>query len=221
MINKKIKTFLNLLAISSCAILLTGCATLSYSGDDYTQTNLQTVKTNEDLVFNTYKKTTGNVNVKVGITKTPVPEILALYVQVENLSYETPYVFKVEDLRLSNDNQELQFITSSNYLSIYNNQEASSMAAMSSMSHAITSMTGMNTNMNEYNASMMQNSAQQSNQSAFAHLEAVGNQISKHSIKHSSTISPRRSQYFYFFFEDMDLFPVYVKYKDLTYQFQL
>ncbi|MBQ8634685.1 hypothetical protein IJ425_00845 [bacterium] len=217
----KFKSFFNFFAISAMAVLLAGCATLSYTGEDYTQSNLQTVKTNEDLVFNTYKKTTGNVNVKVGITKTPVPEILALYVQVENLSYETPYVFKVEDLRLSNDNQELQFITSSNYLTIYNNQEASSMAAMSSMSHAITSMTGMNTNMNEYNASMMQNSAQQSNQSAFSHLEAIGNQISKHSIKHSSTISPRRSQYFYFFFEDLDLFPVYVKYKDLTYQFQL
>ena len=219
--NKKLKFALNLFLLSSMAIFLSGCATLTYSGEDYSQTNLQTIKTTEDLVFNTYKKTTDNANIKIGISKTPVPEILALYVQVENLSYETPYVFKVEDLRLSNDEREMQFITTSNYLSIYNNQEASSMSAMSSMSHTITSMTGMNTNMNEYNASMMQNSAQQTNQSAFSHLENIGNQISKHSIKYSSTISPRKSQYFYFFFEDLDLFPVYVKYKNLNYQFQL
>jgi len=219
--NKKLKFALNLFLLLSMTIILSGCATLTYSGEDYSQTNLQTIKTTEDLVFNTYKKTTDNANIKIGISKTPVPEILALYVQVENLSYETPYVFKVEDLRLSNDQRELQFITTSNYLTIYNNQEASSMSAMSSMSHAITSMTGMNTNMNEYNASMMQNSAQQTNQSAFSHLENIGNQISKHSIKYSSTISPRKSQYFYFFFEDLDLFPVYVKYKDLNYQFQL
>ena len=220
-IMKKIKVIGCLLFLACVATFLSGCATLTYVGEDYSQNNLQTVKTTEDLVFNTYKKTTDNANIKIGITKTPVPEILALYVQVENLSYETPYVFKVEDLRLSNAQREIQFISSNNYLSIYNNQEASSMAAMSSMSHTITSMTGMNANFNEYNTSMMQNAAQQTNQSAFAHLEQIGNQISKHSIKHSSTISPRRSQYFYFFFEDLDSFPVYVKYKNLNYQFEL
>ena len=73
----------------------------------------------------------------------------------------------------------------------------------------------------EFNTTMMQNSAQNANKSAFSHLELLGNQISKHSIKHSSTISPRRSQYYYFFFEDLDSFPVYVKYKDLNYSFQL
>ena len=144
-----------------------------------------------------------------------------MYVQVENTSYETPYVFKVEDLKLSTPQREMQFITSNNYLSIYNNQEASSMAAMSAMSGALTNMTGMNANMNELNQTMMQTAAQQSSQSAFAHLEAVGNQIAKHSIKHSSTISPRRSQYFYFFFEDIDSYPVYVDYKGLKYQFEL
>lgn len=207
--------------LTFATFFLGGCATLTYSGEDYNQTNLQTIKTAEDFVFNTYKKTQDNANIKIGISKTPVPEILALYVQVENLSYETPYIFKVEDLRLSNNERELQFITSNNYITIYNNQETSSMSAMSNMSHAITNMTGMNANMNEYNTTMMQNSAQQSNQSAYSHLETIGNQISKHSIKYSSTISPRKSQYFYFFFEDLDLFPVYVKYKNLSYQFQL
>ena len=217
----KIKSIFCLAILSCFAMFFSGCATLSYVAEDYTSNNLQTVKTTEDLVFNTYKKTTGNVNVKMGISKTPVPEILALYVQVENLSYETPYVFKVEDLRISCDVREMQFITSENYLSIYNTQEASSMSAMSTMSHAITNMTGMTANMTEFNTTMMQNSAQSANRSAFSHLEAIGNQISKHSIKHSSTISPRRSQYFYFFFEDLDSFPVYVKYKDLDYSFQL
>lgn len=203
------------------ALFFAGCATLNYSGEDYSENNIQTIKTSEDFVFNTYKKTLNNANIKIGISKTPVVEILALYVQVENLSYETPYVFKVEDLTISNDNQNLQFITSNNYLNIYNNQEASSMAAMSAMSASLTNMTGMTANMNEMNQSMLQNSAQESNKSAFSHLEQIGNQITKHSIKHSSTISPRRSQYFYFFFEDLDEYPVYVNYKGLKYQFKL
>jgi len=217
--NMKKAFSLTLLGILS--LFIGGCATLTYSGEDYNQNNLQTVKTTEDLVFNTYKKTLGNANIKMGISKTPVPEILALYVQIENLSYETPYTFRVEDLHLSNDVTQLQFITSDNYLSIYNNQEASSMAAMGAMSATLTNMTGMTANMNEFNQSMIQNSAQESNKSAFSRLEEVGVQISRHSIKHSSTISPRRSQYFYFFFEDMDSFPVYVNYKGLKYQFSL
>ena len=203
------------------AVFFSGCATLDYTGDDYSSSNLQTVKTTEDLVFNTYKKTIDNVNVKIGISKTPVPEILALYVQVENLSYDLPYTFKVEDLRLSNNQSYIPFITSNNYLNIYNNQEASSMAAMSSVGASISNMTGMTANMNEFNQSMMQTSAQQSTDTTFSHLERIGNQISKHSIKHSSTISPRKSQYFYFFFEDLDNFPIYVKYRTLSYQFNL
>lgn len=216
-----IKTFLSFAFLACSSLILSGCATLSYTGEDYSQNNMQTVKTTEDLVFNTYKKSLGNVNVKVGISKTPVPEILALYVQIENLSYETPYVFKVEDLRLSNDEREMQFITTNNYLNIYNNQEASSMAAMGAMSATLTNMTGMTANMNEFNSTMMQNSAQQSSASAFSRLEAIGEQISRHSIQYSSTISPRRSQYYYFFFEDLDIFPINVTYKGLKYQFNM
>ena len=92
----KIKSIFCLAILSCFAMFFSGCATLSYVGEDYSQNNLQTVKTTEDLVFNTYKKTTGNVNVKMGISKTPVPEILALYVQVENLSYDHRMFLKLK-----------------------------------------------------------------------------------------------------------------------------
>ena len=91
------------------------------------------------------------------------------------------------------------------------------MAAMGAMSATLTNMTGMTANMNEMNQSMLQNSAQESNRSSFSRLEEIGNQITQHSIKHSSTISPRRTQYFYFFFEDFGVFPVNVEYKGLKY----
>ena len=216
MFMKKIKS---LLLILCAPLFLFGCATSSYVGDDYNANNLQTIKTDADMVFDVYKKTTNGANIKIGISKTPVPEVLALYVQVENLSYETPYIFKVEDLKLYNTTGEQRFITSSNYLDIYQNQEASSMAAMSSMGSTLSNMTGMTANYNEVNQTMLQNAAEQTNKSAFSQLEAIGNNISKHSIKHSSTISPRKSQYFYFFFEDQDAFPISVKYKNLSYSF--
>ncbi len=209
------------LLLSLIALLLTGCATLNYIGEDFDENNIQTIKTQEEFVFNTYKKTLDNTNFKIGISKTPVAEILALFVQVENLSYETPYVFRVEDLRIADPNKELLFITSSNYLNIFQTQEASSMAALGAMSSTLTTMTGMSTNYNDFNQTMVQNSAQETNKSAFSRIEQMGNQILNHSIKVSSTISPRKSQYFYFFFEDPGNYPIKVRYKDLSYEFNL
>lgn len=215
------KTAIKLAVLSCIALLLSGCATLTYTGEDYSADNIQSVKTNEDFVFNTYKKTLDNANFKLGISKTPVPEILALYVQIENLSYETPYTFRVEDLRVSNSDEELKFVTTANYLSIYQNQEAASMAAMSNLGSTLTNMTGMMANYNDYNQSMAQTSSEEANKSAFNRIEQIGNQINAHSIKVSSTISPRRSRYFYFFFEDKDKYPIFVNYKNLQYSFKL
>ncbi len=203
------------------SFLMCGCSTLSYTGNDYVATNNENVKTQEDFLFNTYKKTSGNVNVKMGISRTPVPELLALYVKIENLSYETPYVFKVEDINIKNPSGNIQFITSNNYLSIWQNQENASMSAMGNISSTITNMTGMNANYNEFNQTMVQNSAEETSKSAYNYLEAKGNQILKHTVKTSTSISPRKSQYYYFFFEDTDKFPITVKYKDLVYQFNL
>ena len=209
-------------AVLLCSmIFMSGCSTLDYVGEDYNVSNKQTVKTQEDFVFNVYKKSLSNANVKVGISKTPIMEILALYVQIENLSYETPYIFKVEDLSLSDPAKPLQFITSNNYLSIWQSQETNSMNSLSAMGSTIQNMSGMNANYNEINQTMIQNTTQQTNQSAYNRLEMTGNRILKHSVKHSSTISPRKSQYFYFFFEDPQKYPLTVKYKGLSYQFNL
>ncbi len=209
------------LALFLFSIMLFGCTSLDYTGEDYKTIDSQTVKTSEDFVFNTFKKSVDNVNVKVGISKTPVQEILALYIQIENLSYETPYTFKVEDLRLSDGDGEIQFITSNNYLSIYQTQESSAMNSMSSMGATFSNMAGMTTNYNEMNQSMVQNASETANRDAFLKMEQLGNRILKHSIRVSSVISPRRAQYFYFFFQDKEKYPINVKYKTLNYRFNL
>lgn len=214
---KKIK-FLVLFLLS---FMLFGCASLDYTGEDYQSENKQTIKTSEDFVFNTYKKTIDNANIKIGIAKTPVQEILTLYIQVENLNYETPYTFRVEDLRVYDTSGEIQFITSNNYLSIYQQQESAAMTAMSTMGATFSNMAGLTTNYNEMNQSIVQNASEMSNKDAFSRMEDLGNRILKHTIKVSSVISPRKSQYFYFFFEDKDNFPLSVKYKTLDYQFKL
>lgn len=215
------KKIIGLIVLFTVMVFVCGCSTLEYVGEDYNVSNKETVKTSEDFIFNVYKKSLQNANVKIGISKTPIMEVLALYVQIENLSYETPYIFKVEDLFISNPDKNLQFITSNNYLSIWQNQETSSMSSLSAMGSTLQNMTGMTANYNEMNQSIIQNTAQETNKSTYSRLETVGNSILKHSVKYSSTISPRRSQYYYFFFEDLQKFPITVRYKNLTYQFNL
>ena len=215
------KKIFGIFALLCSMLFISGCSTLDYVGEDYNVSNKQTLKTQEDFVFNVYKKSLSNANVKVGISKTPIMEILALYVQIENLSYETPYVFKVEDLQLSDPSKQLQFITSNNYLSIWQTQESNSMNSMSVMGSTIQNMSGMNSNYNDINQAVIQNSAQQTNESAYNRLEVLGNRILKHSVKYSSTISPRKAQYYYFFFEDPQKYPLTVRYKGLSYQFNL
>lgn len=206
--------------ICSFGFLLCGCSTLTYVGEDYTPNNIQTIKTNEDFIFNTYKKSLTNANIKIGISKTPIPEVLAIYVQIENLTYETPYIFKVEDLRVYNPEKEMQFISTTNYLNIYQAQEANSIAAGSAVGGNLTNMIT-NYNATEYNQTSIQHTNQEANSSAFSRMEELGNQISKHSIKYSSSISPRKSQYYYFFIENLEKYPIRVNYKNLNYQFNL
>lgn len=202
------------------SFLMCGCTSLNYSGDDYSSANVQEIKTNEEFLFKTYKKTDNNINLKVGISKTQIPEILAIYVQVENLAYETPYIFKVEDLEVYNPDGIVQFISSNNYLNIYQTQEASIMASGSTIGANLANMTNMMSNYTtDFNQTAMQNKSSQISEDTFSRIDTIGQQILKHSIKYSSTISPRKSQYYYFFIEDLDKYPLKIKYKDLIYQF--
>ena len=213
--------FLKFLVLFLFSVVLFGCTSLDYTGEDYKTVVSQTTKTSEDFVFNTVKKPLNNINVNVGISKTPVQELLVLYIQIENLSYETPYTFRVEDLRVSDSDGDIQFITSNNYLSIYQTQEANSMSSMGTMGATLTNIAGMTSNYNEINQSIMQSTSQASNQDAYSKMEDLGNKILKHSIKVSSVISARKSQYFYFFFQDKEKYPINVNYKSLNYQFNL
>ena len=214
---KKIFLFFILLFLP---LFVCGCSTLTYVGDDYSCYNSSTVKTSENFVFNVYKKSIDDANIKIGISKTPIMEVFALYIQIDNYSYELPYLFKVEDLILSAKNVNIPFIPTANYLNIWQNQEAASMAQMGSMGAALTTMTGMMTNYNEINQGTMQNAAQQTTNSVFNGMEILGNQISAHSIKVSSLINPRRTRYFYFFFENPNE-EINVKYRNLDYKFKI
>ena len=95
------------------------------------------------------------------------------------------------------------------------------MGSMSAMGATLSNMTGMTANYNEMNQSLIQNASEATNKDAYLKMEELGNRILKHSIRVSSVISPRKVQYYYFFFQNREKFPINVKYKTLNYQFNL
>ena len=88
--------------------LLTGCASVSYVGSDYNKENVRNVQTREDFYFSTYKKTSQkeNIDMSVGLGKTPLMEVLVFYVAITNKS-ATPYATYLKDYLITNSKGNL------------------------------------------------------------------------------------------------------------------
>ena len=74
-----------ILSVFSLALFLTGCTSLNYVDDDFDETKVSTVQTNEMFNISTYMKTSGNQTVKMGISQTPLEGAMVLFVQIKNL----------------------------------------------------------------------------------------------------------------------------------------
>ena len=80
--------------LAGSMMIFTGCTSLSYVGDDFDSKNSATVQTNELFTFSTYNKTSNeeNIAMKVGVSKTPLPDALVVYVGVQN-NTAADYIF--------------------------------------------------------------------------------------------------------------------------------
>ena len=92
--------FLTMLLAGSMAIL-TGCTSLSYVGDDFDSKNSATVQTSELFTFSTYNKSSNeeNIDMKVGVSKTPLPDALVLNVDIKN-NTAADYIFYLKDMKI-------------------------------------------------------------------------------------------------------------------------
>ena len=112
-----------ILSVFSLALFLTGCTSLNYVDDDFDETKVSTVQTNEMFNISTYMKTSGNQTVKMGISQTPLEGAMVLFVQIKNNS-DMLYRFNVEDIYVESPIGEISFITPSSYIEAYQNYEA-------------------------------------------------------------------------------------------------
>lgn len=224
-VNRFKKTTLALGAVLIGALALSGCSTLSYVGDDYNAKNSAFIQTDEMFYFSTYNKTSTDedISMRVGVSKTPVPDILATYVQINNNSTTNDYVFYTKDFVISANNAPVELITSSNYLGAYQSSQAGALASMSQASSTIGNIANIaNTYQRLNQTSPVAESANvSSNDGAYKQISAVVEGISQHTINNAAVIKPKENKFFYIFIKDPAMYPIKVDYKDLTYSFMV
>ncbi len=220
-----VNRFFMLGAIILSALALGGCSTLSYVGDDYNAKNSAFIQTDEMFYFSTYNKTSTNedISMRVGVSKTPVPDVLVTYVQINNNSSTNDYVFYTKDFAISANNTPVELITSSNYLGAYQSSQAGALAAMSQASGTINNIANIANNYQRLNQTspIAEPSSVSADDGAYKQISAVVEGISRHTINNAAVISPKENKFFYIFVKDPGVYPVKIDYKDLSYSFMV
>lgn len=215
------KLFLSIVLLGSMCVL-SGCTSLSYVGDDYNQANSSTIQTNELFTFSTYSKIskTEDINMKVGVSKTPLPDALVVYVNIKNNSTAADYVFYLKDFVIKAKNETLTPISPSSYLNAYQSYETGTYNGLSNIAPTLGAFADIQ---NAYhNVSSNVNTAASKSASSNAvtnQISTIANGISDHTITTASVIKAGASNFFYIFLKDPSTLPVDITYKDLTYSF--
>ncbi len=215
------KLFLSLVLLGS-TVILSGCTSLSYVGDDYNSKNISTVQTNELFTFSTYAKTSEeeNINMKVGVSKTPLPDALVVYVNIKNNSTIADYIFYLKDLGIKAGNETLTPISPSSYLNAYQSYETGTYNGLSNIAPTLGAFADIQNAYHNVNSGINNAATKSASSSAISgQIGTITNGISDHTITSAGVVKPNSSEFFYVFLKDPDFLPIDITYKDLNYSF--
>ncbi len=202
--------------ILGAALLLCGCSTLDYSGEDFNKSNSQTITTKETFYFSTYTKQTseGGAKISVGISKSQVQEILAVYLGVDNTQGAGAIPVSYSDVKVWAADSPADFITPANYIAVYKGEQSDLIMGAQAMAPTITNManiannyynTGQNPILRDQNAS----------NASLRQLDDTITGIREHSITSTSLVKAGEKKYYYIFVKDDDRYPIKIQYKGL------
>lgn len=216
------KIFLTVVLTGSMCIL-SGCTSLSYIGDDYNSANSSTVQTNELFTFSTYEKTsnTEDIKMKLGVSKTPLPDALVVYVNIKNNSTAADYVFYLKDFVIKAGNETLTPISPSSYLNAYQSYETGTYNGLSNLAPTLGAFADIQNAYQNVN-NVIGNTAASKNANSNAvtsQISSIASGISEHTITSASVIKAGGTNFFYVFLKDPDTLPIDITYKDLEYSF--
>jgi len=216
------KKLLTCFLVTGFAAFLTGCTSLSYVGEDYDAKNSSSIQTSELFTFNTYTKTSKSedIDMKVGVSKTPLPDALVVYVNIKNNSTASDYVFYLKDFVIKAGNETLKPIPPSSYLDAYQSYETGTYAGLSNLAPTLGAIADIqntyhNIN-NTVNSAAVKNA---SNNAVTGQISAIASGISKKTITSAGVIKCKQSDFYYIFLKDPLTLPINITYKDLSYSF--
>ncbi len=212
-----IKTFL---ALFAAAIVSTGCTTVSYIGDDYDALKTKAIQTNEGFYILTYAKTSTdqNIDMKTGVTQTPVQNVLGVYVEITNKN-AINYITYLKDFDIRLNSKTAEVITPSMYINAYQSDQTGVYASSQALAPTLSNIAKISNNFqpqDQQRAVIMANAEN----TLSKQINDVVDSISKHSITTAKVIGAGEKEYFYIFVKgDEDDMPLTLNYKDLNYTF--
>ncbi|MBQ3101918.1 hypothetical protein IJC60_02825 [bacterium] len=214
---KKLNWLKNIL-ICFGALALCGCSALQYSGADFDKVNQKNITTNESFYFKAYKKQLNeNIEMKIGVTKTQIPDILVVYVDVQN-NGEYPYSLNIEDFVIKLGGKTAHFIKPSDYVAQYQDMENQLLAASQGIAPTLNSVA---TIANHYQRDTRQLAMAENTdmEVSLQQIAAIAGGIESHALRSISQVPAKAKKYYYLFIEDIELYPLEITYQNLKYTF--
>lgn len=201
------------------AFVLTGCASMSYTGSDYDVNNVKKLQTQGGFYFSTYSKksTTENVDLRIGVAQTPIQDVLVIYAELTN-NNKSPYVLYQKDFKFTSSNGKAQIITAAQYINAYQSQETSAYASMQALAPTIATIATISNNFQTDGQNKVV-TEQNSRSNLNAQIEKVVDGVTKFSLTNASVISAGETKYYYLFLQTNVESTISLNYKDLAYTF--
>lgn len=203
-------------------LVLSGCTSLSYVGDDYNIKNASTVQTNELFTFSAYTKTSAaeDIDMQLGVAKTPLPDALVVYVNIKNKNTMADYVFYMKDFVIKAGNETLSAIPPSSYLNAYQSYETGTYNGLSNIAPTLGAFADIhNAYQNINNTTNTAAAKSASSNAVTSQISSIASGISNHTITSASVVKAGGSDFFYIFLKDPMFLPIDITYKDLKYSF--
>lgn len=218
--HNSIKNLFLTVVLAGSLVVLSGCTSLSYVGDDFNSKNSAVVQTNELFTFSTYNKVSNeeNIELKAGVSKTPLPDVLVLYVNIKN-NTAADYIFYLKDMEIKVLNEKLTPIAPSSYIEAYQSYETGTYAGLSNIAPTLGAFADIQNSYHNVNNVNTATSKNNSNNAVTNQIGSIVNEISKHTISSASVIKSGDSSFFYIFLKDPAQLPIEISYKDLNYSF--
>ena len=216
---KKRQALTSLIICLMC-LVLTGCANLSYTGEDYDAAKRSTIQTPEGFFFSTYEKnSSNNINMALGITKTTLDAAMVTYVTVTNNNpseyslYQADFVFK------DGLGKNIAMIPPSVYINAYQSDQTGAYAGAQALSPTFNQFAQISNNFQQIDNTSPVTKAQLERGVLGRQINDAIQGITQNSMNKIETIPPNTKKSYYIFIERPDNFPITVTYKDLKFTF--